>query len=54
MENYEKSKAVLGNETILTLIEIILDFNNSGNECILELYCEEPININTEKIVVYV
>ena len=36
--NYEKSKADLGNETILTLIEIILDFNNSGHECILELY----------------
>ena len=37
-KNYEKSKADLGNETILTLIEIILDFNNSGHECILELY----------------
>ena len=36
--NYKKSKADLGNETILTLIEIILDFNNSGHECILELY----------------
>ena len=37
-KNYEKSKADLVNETILTLIEIILDFNNSGHECILELY----------------
>ena len=37
-KNYEKSKADLGNETILTLIVIILDFNNSGHECILELY----------------
>ena len=37
-KNYEKSKADLGNETILTLIEIILDFNNSGHECVLELY----------------
>ena len=37
-KNYEKSKADLGEKTILTLIEIILDFNNSGHECKLELY----------------
>ena len=37
-KNYEKSKEDLGSENILSLIEIILDFNNSGHECILELY----------------
>ena len=35
--NYKKSKKDLGNEVILTLIEIILDFN-SGHKCRLELY----------------
>lgn len=36
--NYNKSKKDLGNEVILNLLEIILDFNNSGHECRLELY----------------
>ncbi len=36
--NYNKSKKDLGNEVILQLLEIILDFNNSGHECRLELY----------------
>lgn len=36
--NYNKSKNDLGFETILTLIEIICDFNNSGHDCKLELY----------------
>lgn len=36
--NYNKSKSDLGNEMILRIIEIILDFNNSGHECKLELY----------------
>jgi len=36
--NYEKSKKDLGTETILTLLEIICDFNNSGHDCKLELY----------------
>ena len=35
--NYKKSKKDLGNEVILTLIEIILDFN-SDHKCRLELY----------------
>ena len=37
-KNYKKSKNDLGNETILKIIEIILDFNNSGHKCRLELY----------------
>lgn len=36
--NYNKSKRDLGNEMILRIIEIILDFNNSGHDCKLELY----------------
>lgn len=36
--NYEKSKKDLGNKTILILLETILDFNNSGYDCKLELY----------------
>lgn len=36
--NYNKSKEDLGNETILKLLEIICDFNNSGHNCKLELY----------------
>ncbi len=37
-KNYKKSKKDLGNDTILTLLEIINDFNNSGHQCKLELY----------------
>ncbi|QIB69431.1 Barstar (barnase inhibitor) [Aminipila butyrica] len=36
--NYNKSKACLGNDIILQIIEIILDCNNSGHDCKLELY----------------
>ena len=36
--NYAKSKNDLENEVILTLLEIILDFNNSGHKCRIELY----------------
>ena len=36
--NYEQSKKNLGNEMILKIIEIILDFDNSGHDCKLELY----------------
>ena len=36
--NYEKSKKDLGNETILTILEIILDCDNSGHSCKLELF----------------
>ena len=36
--NYEKSKKDLGNETILTIFEIILDCDNSGHSCKLELF----------------
>ena len=36
--NYEKSKNDLGNEMMLKIIEVILDFNNSGHDCKLELY----------------
>lgn len=36
--NYNKSKTDLGNYTILTLLEIICDFNNSGHNCKLQLY----------------
>lgn len=37
-KNYKESKEKLGNEIILKIIEIILDFNNSGHDCKLELY----------------
>jgi len=36
--NYDKSKKDLGKDVILTLLEIICDFNNSGHDCKLELY----------------
>jgi len=36
--NYDKSKNDLGNDTMLTLLEIICDFNNSGHNCKLQLY----------------
>lgn len=36
--NYSKSKKDLGEETILLLLEIILDCDNSGHYCSLELY----------------
>lgn len=36
--NYKKSKEKLGNEIILKIIETILDFNDSGHDCKLELY----------------
>lgn len=36
--NYDKSKKDLGNDIILTLLEIICDFNDSGHNCKLELY----------------
>ena len=36
--NYKKSKEELGNEIMLKIIETILDFNNSGHDCKLELY----------------
>ena len=36
--NYKKSKKDLGNEMILKIIEVILDFDNSGHDCKLELY----------------
>lgn len=36
--NYNKSKTDLGNDTILTLLETICDFNNSGHDCKLQLY----------------
>ena len=36
--NYDKSKNDLGNEVILTLLEIILDCDNSGHKCRIELY----------------
>ena len=36
--NYEKSKKNLGNETVLTLLEIFLDCDNSGHSCKLELF----------------
>lgn len=34
--NYKKSERNLGAETMDTIIEIILDTNNSGHDCILE------------------
>ena len=36
--NYAKSKNDLGRETILQLFEIILDCDNTGHNCKLELY----------------
>lgn len=36
--NYEKSKKDLGIENILLILEIILDCNNTGHNCKLELY----------------
>jgi len=36
--NYEKSKKNLGNETILTLLEIFLDCDNSGHSCKVEIF----------------
>lgn len=36
--NYSKSKKELGDRTILILLEIILDFDNTGHQCSLELY----------------
>lgn len=36
--NYEKSKEYLGPANVLTIIEIILDFRDSGHNCKLELY----------------
>ena len=36
--NYNKSKKCLGKDTILQIIEIILDCNDSGHDCKLELY----------------
>lgn len=36
--NYNKSKEELGSDTILTLLEIICDFNDSGHDCKLQLY----------------
>lgn len=36
--NYKKSKSDLGNELILKIIEIILDCDNTGYNCKLELY----------------
>lgn len=36
--NYSKSKKELGDSTILTLLEIILDCDESGHQCSLELY----------------
>lgn len=35
--NYEKSKKNLGNETILTLLEIFLDCDNTGHSCKVEI-----------------
>lgn len=36
--HYAKSKKDLGNDTILTLLEIFLDCDNSGHSCKLELF----------------
>lgn len=36
--NYSKSKKELGDSTILTLLEIILDCDEIGHQCSLELY----------------
>ncbi len=36
--NYEKSKCELGNDLILSILEITLDCNNSNHNCKLELY----------------
>lgn len=36
--NYNKSKNALGEKMILTLIQIILDCDNSAHDCKLELY----------------
>ena len=36
--NYNKSKKDLGNETVLTLLEIFLNFDNSGHSCKVELF----------------
>ena len=36
--NYKKSKRELGDDLILTILEITLDFNNSGHDCKPELY----------------
>lgn len=36
--NYKQSKENLGNETILTLLEIFLDCDNSGHSCKVELF----------------
>lgn len=36
--NYKKSKIDLGGELILTILEIILDCDNSGHSCKLELF----------------
>jgi len=36
--NYIKSKRELRDDLILTILEITLDFNNSGHDCKLELY----------------
>ena len=36
--NYNKSKKDLGNKTILTILEIMLDCNESGHDVKVELY----------------
>lgn len=36
--NYEKSKNHLGEKVILTILEIMLDCNNSGHDIKVELY----------------
>ena len=37
-KNYDKSKVDIGAEMMLAILEVILDFDNSGHNCKLELY----------------
>lgn len=36
--NYKKSKKDLGDEIILNILEIMLDCNNTGHDCKVEIY----------------
>ncbi len=40
--HYRKSKRDLGQKTVLTLLEIMLDCHNSGHQCAVELYDGDP------------
>ena len=36
--NFDKSKKALGNEMVLTLLEVMLDCNDSGHDVKVEIY----------------